>query len=171
MEAGLHDGVGQRPRRRTLRADAWDRVVEEIAAATKRFGLRADAPVSSCYEAGRDGFWIHRYLTGLGVENPVVDSSSIEVPRRARRAKTDRIDVNKPLAMLLRAVIGEDSELIEILERILHVGMAVALLDDCCVQKRAVRQVRVRQRTLVFVCSLNVVFQLRHRARSDDPSW
>jgi transposase len=63
--------------------------------------------VISCYEAGRDGFWIHRYLTSLGIENLVVDSSSIEVNRRARRAKTDRMDVEKLLAMLLRYAGGE----------------------------------------------------------------
>ena len=49
----------------------------------------------SCYEAGRDGFWPHRLLTTLGVTNVVVDSSSIEVSRRARRAKTDRLDGDK----------------------------------------------------------------------------
>ena len=53
------------------------------------FGCPPTHPSASCYEAGRDGFWIHRYLTGVGVENLVVDSSSIEVNRRARRAKTD----------------------------------------------------------------------------------
>ena len=116
MDLGLREwklafttGPGQRPRRRTVRTDAWDRLGEEIAAAKVRFGLPRDAPVSSCYEAGRDGFWIHRYLTRLGVENQVVDSSSIEVPRRARRAKTDRLDVEKLLALLLRAVSGERS--------------------------------------------------------------
>ena len=46
----------------------------------------------SCYEAGRDGFWLHRQLRSMGIENDVVDSSSIEVNRRKRRAKTDRID-------------------------------------------------------------------------------
>jgi transposase len=114
MDLGLREwklafttGAGQRPRRRTVRTDAWNRLAEEIAAAKKRFGLPGDAPVSSCYEAGRDGFWIHRYLIRLGVENRVVDSSSIEVPRRARHAKTDRIDVEKLLALLLRAVSGE----------------------------------------------------------------
>ena len=61
----------------------------------------------SCYEAGRDGFWVHRWLTGLGVDNVVIDSSSIEVPRRARRAKTDRIDGRKLLALLLR-VAGDE---------------------------------------------------------------
>jgi transposase len=100
-------GIGQRPRRRTLSTTAWERVRDEIAAAKARFGLPVDAPVVSCYEAGRDGFWIHRYLTSLGVENVVVDSSSIEVNRRARRAKTDRMDVEKLLAMLLRYVGGE----------------------------------------------------------------
>ena len=104
---GFTTGVGQRPRRRTLSTDVWDRLPEEIAAAKLRFRLSSDAPVISCYEAGRDGFWIHRYLTSLGVENLVVDSSSIEVNRRARRAKTDRMDVEKLLAMLLRYVGGE----------------------------------------------------------------
>jgi transposase len=66
-------------------------------------------PTRRRYEAGRDGFWIHRYLTSLGVENLMVDSSSIEVNRRARRAKTDRMDVEKLLAMLLRYVDGEQT--------------------------------------------------------------
>jgi transposase len=104
---GFTTGIGQRPRRRTFSTAGWDRVPEEIAAAKTRFRLPADAPVISCYEAGRDGFWVHRYLTSLGIENLVVDSSSIEVNRRARRAKTDRMDVEKLLAMLLRYVTGE----------------------------------------------------------------
>ena len=61
----------------------------------------------SCYEAGRDGFWLHRWLIAQGVENVVVDSSSIEVNRRARRAKTDRLDVAKLLALLVRWLEGE----------------------------------------------------------------
>jgi transposase len=104
---GFTTGIGQRARRRTLTTAAWSRLGEEIAAAKTRFRLAADAPVISCYEAGRDGFWVHRYLMSLGVENLVVDSSSIEVNRRARRAKTDRMDVEKLLAMLLRYVSGE----------------------------------------------------------------
>ena len=59
------------------------------------------------YEAGRAGFWLHRWLIAHGVENVVVDSSSIEVNRRARRAKTDRLDVGKLLALLLRWCGGE----------------------------------------------------------------
>src|SRR4030095_1883041 len=106
-KVGFTTQQGQRIGRRTLPADAWDRLPEEVAAAKKRLDLPADAPVTSCYEAGRDGFWMHRYLVGAGVDNLVVDSSSIEVNRRARRAKTDAIDLTKLLAMLRRHVGGE----------------------------------------------------------------
>jgi transposase len=106
-KVGFATSVGQPTRRRTVAADAWGRIHEEIAAAKSRFRLAADAPVTSCYEAGRDGFWVHRYLTSLGVENLVVDSSSIEVNRRARRAKTDRLDLEKLLSMLRRHLGGE----------------------------------------------------------------
>jgi transposase len=63
--------------------------------------------VISCYEAGRDGFWLDRALRANGIENLVVDSSSIEVPRRARRRKTDRLDLGKLMALLLRWADGE----------------------------------------------------------------
>jgi transposase len=82
-------------------------LLEEIARAKQRFGLPEDAPVMSCYEAGRDGFWLHRFCDSHGVKNHVVDSASIEVNRRHRRAKTDRLDVHKLLTMLLRHVAGE----------------------------------------------------------------
>jgi transposase len=94
-------------RQRMLRADDWRRLPEEIAAAKMRFGLAPDAAVESCYEAGPDGFWVHRYLTAIGVSNRVVDSSSIEVNRRARRAKTDHLDVRKLGTMLFRHIQGE----------------------------------------------------------------
>jgi transposase len=63
--------------------------------------------VISCYEAGRDGFWLHRYLMAHGITNHVVDSSSIEVNRRARRAKTDRLDLGGLLNLLARYVLGD----------------------------------------------------------------
>ena len=63
--------------------------------------------VHACYEAGRDGWWLHRWLIEQGVDNIVVDSSSIEVNRHARRAKPDRLDGDKLLAMLLRHHRGE----------------------------------------------------------------
>ena len=70
-------------------------------------GLQADAPVVSCYEAGRDGFWLHRYLVAQGITNYVVDSASIEVNRRARRTKTDTLDLIGLLHLLARYVGGD----------------------------------------------------------------
>jgi transposase len=100
-------GHGQSPRLRTIRARDLDALQREIARARERFGLPADAPVVSCYEAGRDGFWLHRWLATQGIDNRVVDSSSIEVNRRSRRAKSDRLDAGKLVAMLLRYHAGE----------------------------------------------------------------
>src|SRR5262249_36878699 len=88
-------GVGQKPRLRAMPARDLQQLHEEIGKAKRRFQLAADAPVRSCYEAGRDGFWLHRHLTANGVDNAVVDSASIEVNRRQRRTKTDRLDASK----------------------------------------------------------------------------
>jgi transposase len=104
---GFSIGLGQRPRERCIGAGDTVALEEEIRLAKKRFALAQEARVVSCYEAGRDGFWLHRYLVGQGVENLVVDASSIEIPRRARRAKTDRLDVGKLLTMLMRFDMGE----------------------------------------------------------------
>jgi transposase len=64
--------------------------------------LGATVRVVSCYEAGRDGFWLHRVLRGAGVENQVIDPASLLVDRRARRVKTDKLDA----AALLRALMA-----------------------------------------------------------------
>jgi len=68
---------------RNITARDLQALQHEIKPAKQRFGLPADAPVLNCYEAGRNGFWIHRYLEKQGIRNLVVDSSSIEVSRRA----------------------------------------------------------------------------------------
>jgi transposase len=104
---GFTVGLGQAPRLRSLTARELTGLVEEIRLSKVRFGLPESAPVVSCYEAGQDGFWLHRYLTTQGVMNLVVDSASIEVNRRRRRVKTDRLDVGKLLMMLVRFVQGE----------------------------------------------------------------
>jgi len=104
---GFSTGLGQNARRRTIDAGDLLMLGEEIARAKERFGLSERAEVKSCYEAGRDGFWLHRYLVSEGLGNLVVDSSSIEVNRRARRTKTDRLDVGKLLLMLMRYHSGE----------------------------------------------------------------
>lgn len=100
----LATALGERPRLRTLRARDTKRLLAEIE--TARVAARARR-VRSCYEAGRDGFWLHRFLHAHGIENRVVDSASIEVNRRARRQKSDRLDAEKLLSMLLREALGE----------------------------------------------------------------
>jgi transposase len=92
---------------RTMPARDLSRLEAELARAKAHFGLPAAAPARSCYEAGRDGFWLHRALVSRGIANVIVDSSSIEVNRRRRRTKTDRLDACKLVTMLLRAAGGE----------------------------------------------------------------
>ena len=99
--------IGQAPRLRQLDARDLPQLMVEIQAAKARFGLAADAPVYTCYEAGRDGVWLHRALTACGIHNTVVDSASIEVNRRARRTKTDSLDAVKLVTMLIRYHNGE----------------------------------------------------------------
>jgi len=98
---------GDAPRLRTIAGRNTPALLLEIAKAKARFGLPPDAPVYCCYEAGRDGFWLHRWLTAQGFHNVIVDSASIEVNRRCRRAKSDRIDAAKLVSQLLRYHGGE----------------------------------------------------------------
>lgn len=100
-------GLGQKPRIRSIAARNLECLNEEILAAKKRFGLSDSVQVVSCYEAGRDGFWLDRYLDDAGIRNIIVDSSSIEVNRRKRRAKSDRLDAAKLVNMLVRWHLGE----------------------------------------------------------------
>jgi transposase len=104
---GVSDGKNSRARVVTIEARDWKRLGEEIEKARERFGLEKDAPVRSCYEAGREGFWIHRMLVErMGIENIVVDAASMDVKRR-KRAKTDRIDAEGLVRQLIRYWRGE----------------------------------------------------------------
>jgi transposase len=104
---GLTIGRGQRPCVRQVPAGAVEQVRDEIARAKARWHLGPSTVVQSCYEAGREGFWLHRYLVAQGIQNVVVDSSSIEVNRRARRAKSDGLDLAALLTLLERSARGE----------------------------------------------------------------
>lgn len=69
--------------------------------------LGAKPAVVSCYEAGYDGFWLHRLVTAAGITNHVFDPASIAVEQRGRRAKTDRIDGEQLLRTLMAHCRGE----------------------------------------------------------------
>ncbi len=94
--------AAQKPRFRPVPARDLGQLQEEIARAKARFAVPADARVCTCYEAGRDGFWLHRALTSWGIHNVVVDASAIEVNRRQKRVKTDPVDAAKLVNLLCR---------------------------------------------------------------------
>jgi len=100
-------GLATPSRRRTIEAGDREALRREIAAAKRQFALPPTAVTRSCYEAGRDAFWVHRLLEAEAVTNGVVDSASIEVSRRQRRAKTDRLDAEALLRRLIRYWLGE----------------------------------------------------------------
>src|ERR671932_2503051 len=81
-------------------------LVERVRGQAER-ALGAPVRVVSCHEAGRDGFWLHRVLLGAGIENRVIDPASLLVDRRARRAKTDRLDAEALRRALMALFRGE----------------------------------------------------------------
>ena len=93
----------------TLPAGDGAALVALLAAARRKVEAACGGPVElmSCYEAGYDGFWLHRLLETQGVKNHVFDPASLQVSRRARRAKTDRIDVRGLLRTLMAHLRGE----------------------------------------------------------------
>jgi transposase len=103
---GFSSAFGQVPLVRDIASRDTPALLGQIAWAREKLGLPQEVRVVSCYEAGREGFWLHRFLVAHGVENLIVDSSSIEVPQKRRRAKTDRLDLAGLCDLLARHVAG-----------------------------------------------------------------
>lgn len=82
-------------------------LLAEIAKARQRFGLADDAQVHAVYEAGRDGFWLARWLIAQGVQCIVIDPCAILVDRKAKHRKNDAIDARALLDLLVRHVTGD----------------------------------------------------------------
>jgi transposase len=95
--------------RYTLKACDGKGLVELIDRIRLRVGRETERAVEvmSCYEAGYDGFWLHRLLEAHGVRNYVIDPASLQRDGRARRAKTDRIDAERLLRSLLAHLRGD----------------------------------------------------------------
>jgi transposase len=142
----MTSGFGVTAFLRTVASGDLDGVERTLRQGRQRLGLPAHAPVVSCYEAGRDGFWIHRALTQRGIGNRVVDSASIEISRRARRAKTDRLDALKLVQMLVRVCLGE--------RHVWHEVRVPTVADE------AARQVS-RERTDLVQAQTRVINQMR----------
>ncbi len=105
VNAPLSDKVG----RHTLRAGDWKGLLDLITRIRTRVieALNRPVEVISCYEAGYDGFWLHRVLEAHGVRNYVIDPASLQVDRRARRVKTDKIDLGRLVRSLMAYLRGE----------------------------------------------------------------
>jgi transposase len=165
----LGRAAAQRPRIRTIRAGDLTALASEIARACERFGLQPGTAVRSCYEAGRDGFWLHRWLTSHGVSNVVVDSSSIEVNRRHRRAKTDRLDAGKLLTLLQRWAGGERG-----VWSVVHVPTPEAEAARHLTRELAtVRddRTRLRNRILALLATQGIPGPLPRRVPEDVATW
>ena len=93
----------------TVAARDTEKVLSLLTAQRQQAERRTGRPVRivSIYEAGLDGFWLHRWLEAQGVESHVVDAASILGPQRKRNAKTDRIDGEKLLRSLASWLDGE----------------------------------------------------------------
>lgn len=94
--------------RRTMPAGNLAAFMDHLERARKVLKLSPDTPTVACYEAGRDGFWIQRALDPQGIRVLVIDPASVEMPRRFRRAKTDKLDGKKLLRILRRLIAGEE---------------------------------------------------------------
>jgi transposase len=104
---GFSVGNRHNPQVRTITAHDLEALGAEIGLAKEKYRLADDTPVRSCYEAGLDGFWLHRYLETQGIENIVVDPASVEVNRRAKQRKTDKLDAQKLVRHLIRYHAGD----------------------------------------------------------------
>jgi transposase len=152
---GIRDGRTMRARVVSIEARDWKRIKQEIEKARERFGLEKDAPVRSCYEAGREGFWIHRALEGMGIENIVIDAASMDVKRR-KRAKTDRIDAEGLVRQLIRYWRGEHDVWSVVRVPSEEAEDSRQMHREMEVLKRERGQHRVRIQSLLFTVGLDV---------------
>jgi transposase len=97
---------GMKSRQKTVKAGELGTVLREISVAKEKLRMPADARVVVCFEAGRDGHWIYRWLREEGMEALEIDSSSIEKAQGRKHVKTDRVDLTKLLDQLVRYHLG-----------------------------------------------------------------
>jgi transposase len=129
---------GVKQRNKTVNALDQNQLMFEIRQSKERLNLPADSDVIACYEAGWEGAWLARWLRDKGVTVHVVDSSAIEVNRRYRRAKTDRVDAKKLLLLLWRYLQGEKDAL--------HVVNLPTIEDEDARRLHRERDVLVKER-------------------------
>jgi transposase len=107
LALGVAGSNGQR--QVTVTAGHYEELRSAVQQAKEKFGMAENSQAVFCYEAGRDGFYPYRTLKAQGQEAWVIDSSSIEVHRRARRVKNDAVDAAKILLLMQRQWRGEQA--------------------------------------------------------------
>ena len=152
---GFSDGKGGRARIRTIEGRDFQQLRAEIEQAKKHFGLEARCQPVSCYEAGREGFWVHRALTENGIENIIVDAASIDIKRR-KRAKTDRIDAESLVRKLVRYDAGERDVWSVVRVPSVEAEDARQTHRDLGVLQRERQQHRMRIQSLLFTQGVDV---------------
>jgi transposase len=152
---GFSDGKCVRARMRSIAARDLQGLAEEIRRAKCHFDLDGAVGVVSCYEAGREGFWIHRALTEKGIGNVVVDAASIDVQRR-KRAKTDRLDAESLVRKLVRYHGGEGEVWSVVRVPSAEAEDARQLHRDIGVLQRERQQHRMRIQSLLYTQGIAV---------------
>jgi len=152
---GFSDGKVARARVASIAARDWEGFQREIEKAQQRFGLDRVVEVESCYEAGREGFWIHRALEQRGIRNRVVDAASIDVKRR-KRAKTDRKDAEQLVRQLIRYCRGESDVWSVVRVPSEEAEDARQLHREIEILKREQKQHRVRIQSLLFTQGIDM---------------
>lgn len=103
-------GDGERRRYRTIEARDLVSLLSEIRLCKEKLNLPSEALVVSCFEAGRDGHWLHRALCAEGINNLEVTSTSIKVKQQGKHRKTDRLDLDSLYLQLIHYTQGERDE-------------------------------------------------------------
>lgn len=138
-----------RHRQVVVEAGNYPQLYAAVAAGRERFGLPGQCRVIFCYEAGREGFHPARVLGEAGHGSWIVDSSSIEVERRQRRAKCDALDAGKLHGLMQRQVRGE-----QVLHLVRLPSRAQEDERQCSREREELRveraRLRVRMQSLLF---------------------
>ena len=106
---GFQTPLSDKTSRYQVKAGDANGLLELIERVRTRVARQLSRPIEmmSCYEAGYDGFWLHRVLEAHGIHNHILDPGSLQVNRRARQPKTDRIDADRMVRALIRHLRGE----------------------------------------------------------------
>jgi transposase len=164
---GISDGRSRSVRIVTIAAQDWKAFEREVEKARRHYGLEETTPLRTCYEIGREGFWIHRALIQQDIDNVVVDAASIEVNRRRKRAKTDRMDAEKLVRQLIRYWDGDQRVWSVVRVPDAEAEDARQVHRDMEVLKRERTRHRLRIQSLLFTQGIDIAVNAKFLERLD----